>query len=618
MLARNSDLWRLAASSCRLWSSISWNRRAFWIARADWEAKVQQLDRVGREAPGPVARHDETADQPGLADHRHGQDGPDAGLDEVGPQPTLVSARDRDVGHLGWLQRDRRAADHSFPLADPGGTSGLGEGSAGLGRRPVDELLGGLVVLEDHTPIEPRELDRAGYDGGQHGSQIEGGADRAADLAERGELLDRPGQVGGPGAQLLEQTDVLDRDHRLVREGVQQLDLLVGERSGLTAAKLEGADRRALAHEGYGHGRVEAELPGVVPGSRKLGGHRRDVGHVDLALLEHAEGGDGLARDRQDPPQRGGEGAVVGDQPQPLAVPPPDLSVGGAAVAGRALHHRVQHRPEIGGRAADHAQDLGGGGLLGEGVGQLPVAGLELGEEAGILDGDDRLVREGLEQGDLLVGERAHLGAPELDDPDRGALAHERRAQEGPEPERPGVHAGLGELVGLRVEIRDVDGPPLEHGAAADRAARERDPEVGRLVHRAVVRAVAQVVTVEAEERGVGGAAEAGRALDHRVQDRLQSGRGGTDHLQDVGGGGLLLEGLGETALQLEAGGHPARPGSRGGGTRALPLRLPGASPPSHRLLLPGGSRTVPRFGDRLGEDIDRGKGIGGAARVLG
>ncbi len=53
-------------------------------------------------------------------------------------------------------------------------------------------------------------------------------------------------------------------------------------------------------------------------------------------------------------------------------------------------------------------------------------------------------------------------------------------------------------------------------------------------------------------------------------------------------------------------------------GRARLPLRLPGAGPPSHRLLLPGGRGTVPRFGDRLGEDADGGKRIGGPARVLG
>ena len=40
MLARNSDLWRLAASSRRLLSSTSWKSRAFWMARADCVAKV--------------------------------------------------------------------------------------------------------------------------------------------------------------------------------------------------------------------------------------------------------------------------------------------------------------------------------------------------------------------------------------------------------------------------------------------------------------------------------------------------------------------------------------------------------------------------------------------------
>jgi hypothetical protein len=40
MFARNSDLCRLATSSCRLLSAISRKSRAFWIASADWVAKV--------------------------------------------------------------------------------------------------------------------------------------------------------------------------------------------------------------------------------------------------------------------------------------------------------------------------------------------------------------------------------------------------------------------------------------------------------------------------------------------------------------------------------------------------------------------------------------------------
>jgi hypothetical protein len=364
---------------------------------------------------------------------------------------------------------------------------------------------------------------------------------------------------------------------------VQQLDLIVGERSGLTAAELEGPDRRALAHEGHGHRRVEAELAGMVPGTRKLGGHRRDVGHVDHALLEHAEGGDGLAPDRQDPPQRGGERPVMGDEPHALAVPPPDLGVGRAAVAGRALHHRVEHRLEIGGRAADHAQDLRGGGLLGEAVGQLPVAALELGEEVHVLDRDDRLRRERLQEGELAVGERPRLHAADQDHPDGGPVAEERLGEHAPPARAPG-HA-VGELVGRRRHVADVNSLPIDHRPPNDRAAGDRH-RPGR-AQRPVRRGEAEGVPVDPEDLGVARVAQARRALGEGLHDRPQVASRAADGIEDPGGGGLLLDGLGKLPLELGARGRAGpRPGD--GGAGALPLRLPGRGPPSHRALPAG------------------------------
>src|SRR5216683_2177122 len=46
MLARNCDLCLLAISSSRPFSSISRNRRAFWIASTDWSAKVSRRSTV--------------------------------------------------------------------------------------------------------------------------------------------------------------------------------------------------------------------------------------------------------------------------------------------------------------------------------------------------------------------------------------------------------------------------------------------------------------------------------------------------------------------------------------------------------------------------------------------
>ena len=77
MLARNSDLCWLATSSCRLLSSISRKSRAFWIARADWVAKVFSSSMTsGGNSPGRVADHDEAADQAILAEQRHREQRP--------------------------------------------------------------------------------------------------------------------------------------------------------------------------------------------------------------------------------------------------------------------------------------------------------------------------------------------------------------------------------------------------------------------------------------------------------------------------------------------------------------------------------------------------------------
>ena len=71
MLARNSLLWRLAASSWRLLSSISWNSRAFWIAIAAWSAKVlSRLDLLVGERRRRHARDVQVADAAALPAHR--------------------------------------------------------------------------------------------------------------------------------------------------------------------------------------------------------------------------------------------------------------------------------------------------------------------------------------------------------------------------------------------------------------------------------------------------------------------------------------------------------------------------------------------------------------------
>ena len=83
------------------------------------------------------------------------------------------------------------------------------------------------------------------------------------------------------------------------------------------------------------------------------------------------------------------------DEPKEVSFQANDRSIGRAAESRGAFGHDVHHRLEVGRRARDDPQDLGGGRLLFERLFRLV-------EQSDILDGDHGLVGEGPQQGDLL------------------------------------------------------------------------------------------------------------------------------------------------------------------------------------------------------------------------
>jgi hypothetical protein len=121
-----------------------------------------------------------------------------------------------------------------------------------------------------------------------------------------------------------------------------------------------------------------------------------------------------------------GDRPVVGGQPQTCPIQVEDGRVVGLADTRGAPDHGVQHGLEIRRRGADDPQDLGRGRLLLERFGEVAVLGLQLLEEADVLDGDDGLIGESLEEGDLLVGERSRLRAPDRNGPDGLTFPQER------------------------------------------------------------------------------------------------------------------------------------------------------------------------------------------------
>ena len=144
-----------------------------------------------------------------------------------------------------------------------------------------------------------------------------------------------------------------------------------------------------------------------------------------------------------------------------------------AQLRARSRHDRVEDRLDVGRRARDDAQDLAGGRLLLERLGEVGVLGLQLGEQPRVLDGDGRLVGEGLHQRDLAVGERPDL-VPVDEDRPRAA--------------RPPCSIGIASTVRMRVHAasprRCTRGRPGRRGcgwcAARGRRAPTRAVAPGR------------------------------------------------------------------------------------------------------------------------------------------
>src|SRR5207245_10697273 len=95
---------------------------------------------------------------------------------------------------------------------------------------------------------------------------------------------------------------------------------------------------------------------------------------------------------------------------------------------GRSLDDPPEHCLQIQCRT-DRLANLAERPELADRASQLARARLELLEEADVLDGNDRLVGEGLQELGLPVGEQPHLAAPDRDRPEDLGPAKQRAAE---------------------------------------------------------------------------------------------------------------------------------------------------------------------------------------------
>ena len=105
-------------------------------------------------------------------------------------------------------------------------------------------------------------------------------------LGRRRLLLQRLGQVGVAGPELLEESDVLDRDDCLVGESLQQRDLFLRERPPLPPGETDRPDRDTFPEHWYGQHRPIT----TQHAAKGDGGPRhtlfRDVGDMDDRAFE--------------------------------------------------------------------------------------------------------------------------------------------------------------------------------------------------------------------------------------------------------------------------------------------------------------------------------------------
>jgi hypothetical protein len=154
-----------------------------------------------------------------------------------------------------------------------------------------------------------------------------------------------------------------------------------------------------------------------------------------------------------------------------LAVEPEDGPRQSVAQAHGVLGDRVEDGLDVALRPADHAQDLARRRLLLEGLREVAVARLPLGEEADVLDGDDGLTGEGLEQGDLRTGERYRLAPRDRDGPDRLTIPQHRDRQDSPHARQ---HDAMDVQLGISGEVRNMG-----HGPGQDRSSGDAAPSRG-------------------------------------------------------------------------------------------------------------------------------------------
>jgi len=201
----------------------------------------------------------------------------------------------------------------------------------------------------------------------------------------------------------------------------------IWERSDRWPPNEDRADRLALSPHRHGD---DAPKPRQSRQSKTLS--REDAGGFGVGQLDDGVLVDGATRDEgrshgrwigRSHLLRLGIPGIEAHQAHQAPVMAIDGTQDRAAERHRAPNDRVEYRLDIGRGARNDPEDLARGSLSVQRSGEIVIARFELREEPHVFDRNDGLIREGLEQCNLPVGERPWRAARHGQRPNRPTVA---------------------------------------------------------------------------------------------------------------------------------------------------------------------------------------------------
>ena len=222
---------------------------------------AEQFDLLVRERTNFLAIDGHRADHLVIPQHGHDNNGAcAANLDQVDSGSGTfdvgrTGSQVRDLSHVLGLDRRRQHASGRWAIRLI---------TSHRGKRWI------IIIARDrayHAALEQHhrsELGAANVDCVlQHLVEHRGKirrrrTDDLQDLGGRGLLLKGFLEIVRLGLYLVEQVDIADRDHRLVGEGLNELDLLLAERASNEAEQADDAERLPIPNERYAECRPDA------------------------------------------------------------------------------------------------------------------------------------------------------------------------------------------------------------------------------------------------------------------------------------------------------------------------------------------------------------------------